>query len=187
MRKIIYAQSVSLDGYIEDRDGKIDWTTPSKELHLHFNEREKEMDTHLYGRKVYKIMQFWEDADRDPDLPEYMREYARVWQQQKKVVFSTTLVSVGDGYELRKEVDPEEINRWKNAPGRNMMVGGSGLGASFLQHGLIDEIHLYIVPFLLGGGKPMFSSGKEQNMKLIESQTFPDDLVMLKYPLKSKS
>lgn len=181
MRKIIYAENVSLDGYIEDREGKIDWTDPSEELHLHFNARENEVDTHLYGRKVYEIMQFWEDAEQNSDLPDYMREYARIWQQQKKIVFSTTLESVDGGYELRNKVDPDEINRWKNASGKNMLVGGATLAASFLQHGLIDEIHLYIIPLLLGGGKPMFLSGKERDLKFTGSKIFPGGVVMLRY------
>lgn len=67
MRKIIYAPLTSLDGYIEDQNGKIGWTEPTEELHRHFNEREQEVDSHLYGRKVYEIMQYWEDADQNPN------------------------------------------------------------------------------------------------------------------------
>lgn len=181
MRKIIYAESVSLDGFIEDQNGTINWTTPSKELHRHFNERELEMDTHLYGRKVYEVMQYWENADQDLD---YMKEYARLWQKQKKIVFSTTMDQVKSGYELRNSVDPDEIRQWKQSPGKNMIVGGASLASSFLEHGLVDEVHLYIPPILLGGGKPMFPSGNEQNLQLIESQTFPGGVVMLKYQLK---
>lgn len=185
MKKIIYAESVSLDGYIEDQNGTIDWTAPSEELHRHFNEREREMDTHLYGRKVYEIMQYWEDADQDTENPDYMKEYARLWQKQKKIVFSTTIDQVKSGYELRNSVNPDEIRQWKQSPGKNMIVGGASLASSFLEHGLVDEVHLYILPVLLGGGKPMFPSGKEHNLQLIESQTFPGSVVMLKYQLKN--
>lgn len=184
MRKIIYTENVSLDGYIEDQEGKIDWTAPSEELHRHFNERELEMDTHLYGRKVYEIMQYWEDADQDPDNPDYMKEYARLWKQQKKIVFSTTLNRVKEGYELRSSFDPDEIRQWKQSTGKNVMVGGASLASSFMQQGLVDEVHLYILPLLLGGGKPMFSSGKEQYLHFTESRTFPRGVVMLKYQLE---
>lgn len=187
MRKIIYAENVSLDGFIEDQHGKIEWTAPSKELHLHFNEREKQIDTHLYGRNVYTIMQFWENADENPELDEYMKEYSRIWKQQKKIVFSTTLRSVDDSYDLRNTVDPKEINEWKSAPGKHMFLGGANLAASFMRHRLLDEVHLYILPLLLGGGKPMFPSGDEQSLDLLESQPFPGGVVMLKYQIKNES
>lgn len=183
MRKIIYALNVSLDGYIEDQNGSIDWTAPSKELHEHFNERENEIDTHLYGRNMYQIMQFWEDADQDSNLPKHMREYAHIWQQQKKIVFSTTLETVDHGYELKHTVDPKEINEWKKAPGKNMFMGGATLAASFLQHGLLDEVHLYILPVLLGGGKSIFPGDKKLELKFMENRTFPGDVVKLKYRL----
>lgn len=67
--------------------------------------------------------------------------------------------------------------------GKNMIVGGASLASSFLEHGLVDEVHFYIPPILLSGGKPMFSSGKEQNLLLMESQTFPGGVIMLKYQL----
>ena len=185
MRKIIYAESVSLDGYIEDRNGKIDWTKPSEELHRHFNRREQELDTHLYGRKLYKTMQYWEDPDQHPDNPDYMKEYAGLWQKQKKIVFSSTLDQVNEGYELRNSVDPDEIREWKKATGKNMVVGGASLASSFMHHGLVDEVHLYIPPVLLGGGKPMFPSGTKRNLQFMESQTFPGGVVMLKYKLKN--
>lgn len=182
MRKIIYTKSVSLDGYIEDQKGAIDWTTPSEELHRHFNDRELEVDTHLYGRKVYEIMQYWEDPDQDLD---YMKEYALLWQKQKKIVFSTTMDQVESGYELRNSVNPDEIRQWKKLTGKNMIVGGASLASSFMEHGLVDEIHLYIPPVLLGGGKPMFQLNQKLALEFMESQIFPGDVMMLKYQIKS--
>lgn len=138
------------------------------------------MDTHLYGRKAYEIMQYWEDTDQDPDTPDYMKGYARRWQNQTKIVFSTTVGQVKDGYKLRNSVDPDEIKQWKQSPGKNMMVGGASLASSFMQHGLVDEVHLYIAPILLGGGKPMLPSGKEQDLHFMEHRIFPEGVVMLK-------
>lgn len=181
MRKIIYAETVSLDGFIEDSDGKIGWTEPSEELHRHFNEREKEIDTHLYGRRVYEIMKYWETADQNNSNPDYMREYSRVWKKQKKIVFSKTLESVENGYTLMKEVVTDEIIKWKNMPGKNMMAGGAGLACTFLNFGLVDEIRLYIKPILLGGGKPMFSIHKTLNLQFVGSEKFPCGVVMVKY------
>lgn len=183
MRKIIYTKSVSLDGYIEDQKGTIEWTTPSEELHRHFNDRELEVDTHLYGRKLYEIMQYWEDPDQDLD---YMKEYARRWQKQKKIVFSTTMDQVKSGYELRNSVNPVEIRKWKQSSGKNMIVGGASLASSFMEYGLVDEIHLYMPPVLLGGGKPMFPIDKRLDLEFIESQIFQGGVVMLKYKVKTE-
>lgn len=184
MRKIIYAESVSLDGFIEDEQGNIDWTTPSEELHQHFNDRENEFDTHLYGRKVYNTMLFWHDADQNPDLQEYMKAYARIWRRQQKIVFSTTLKTIENGFELKNAVDPQEITEWKKSPGKNMMVGGANLASTFFDHGLLDEVHMYIYPVLLGGGKPMFPSGDLNNLDLIESKQFPGGVIMRKYRIQ---
>lgn len=183
MRKIIFAETVSIDGFIEDRDGKIDWTVPSEELHRHFNERENEIDTHLYGRRVYETMRYWETADQDKSIPGYMREYSRIWKKQKKVVFSKTLNAVDKNYSLLNEVVPEEIIKWKNQPGKNMFVGGAGLASTFLNHDLVDEIRLYITPNILSGGKPMFSVQQKLDLEFVESKTFPGGVVMLKYHL----
>lgn len=88
--------SVSLDGYIEAKDGDITWTDPGEELHRHFYERESEIAIHLYGRRLYENMAaYWSIADEDPEAEEYVREYARLWRRMPKIVFSTTLQQVG--------------------------------------------------------------------------------------------
>lgn len=181
MRKIIYAQLVSADGYIEDQDGKIDWTKPGEELHRHFNELEKNLDVNFYGRRMSEAMDFWLTADQNPELKDYEREYARLWQQTQRIVFSKTLDKVEENARLLREVDPNEIRRLKNKPGKNMAVGGADLAATFIKHGLVDEFRLYIHPVVLGGGKPMFPVDQKLELQFMESQRFPGGVVMLKY------
>lgn len=181
MRKIIYAQLVSADGYIEDQDGKIDWTKPGEELHRHFNELEKNLDVNFYGRRMSEAMDFWLTADQNPELKDYEREYARLWQQTQRIVFSKTLDKVEENARLLREVDPNEIRRLKNKPGKNMAVGGADLAATFIKHGLVDEFRLYIHPVVLGGGKPMFPVDQKLELQFMESQSFPGGVVMLKY------
>lgn len=181
MRKIIYAQLVSADGYIEDRDGKIDWTAPGEELHRHFNELEKNTDINFYGRGISEAMDFWLTADQNPDLKEYEREYARLWQDTERIVFSKTLEKVEGKARIEREVDPEEIKKLKKQPGNDMAVGGPNLASTFIKLGLIDEYRLYIHPVILGDGKPMFPVNEKLNLKLVETQTFPNGVVMLKY------
>lgn len=184
MGRIIYAQLVSLDGYIEDADGKIGWTKPDEELHRHFNELERNMDINFYGRGMSEAMDFWLTADQLPDLKEYEYEYARLWKETHRIIFSQTMDEVKGNAELRKEVDADEIRELKNQPEKNMGVGGASLASTFIKHGLIDEFRVYIHPVTVGGGKPMFPAGEQLNLELVETQTFSGGMVMLKYQCK---
>ena len=88
MRKVIYAMSVSLDGFIEATDGELRWSYPDEELHLHFNQQEQLINLHLYGRGLYENMvSYWPTAGADPSAPQVEREYARLWKDMPKVVF----------------------------------------------------------------------------------------------------
>jgi dihydrofolate reductase len=95
MRKVIYAMSVSIDGFIETATGDLSWSYPDAELHQHFNDQERTIDTYLYGRRLYENMAaYWPTADEDPAAPEFELEYARIWKAKKKIVFSKTLTQV---------------------------------------------------------------------------------------------
>lgn len=185
MRKIIYAQLTSLDGYIEDSDGKIEWTKPDEELHRHFNDLEKNLDINFYGRGTSEAMDYWLTADQIPNLEDYEYEYARLWKETKRIVFSKTLAAVNGNAELRRDVDPHEIQKLKNLPGKDMAVGGATLASTFIQHGLVDEFRVYIHPVSIGGGKPMFPLHQKLDLEFVESQTFQGGVVMLTYTIKS--
>lgn len=185
MRKIIYAQLTSLDGYIEDAEGKIGWTKPDEELHRHFNELEKNLDLNFYGRGMSEAMDFWLTADQLPDLKEYEYEYARLWQETQRIVFSKTLDEVNGNAELKREFDPEEVRQLKNQPGKDIGVGGANLASTFIKHGLVDEFQVYIHPVAIGGGKPMFPINEKLDLEFVESQDFSGGVVMLKYRIKT--
>jgi len=182
MSKVIYAFSVSLDGFVEGPGGDLSWSNPTAELHRHFNERERAFSTVLYGRRLYELMAaYWPTADQDPSATDYEIEYARIWKAEKKIVFSRTLTEVGWNAQLFKGDIATEINRLKAQPGNDMAVGGATLAATFIQLGLIDEYHLYVNPVVLGGGKPMFPPLKDRlNLRLIETRTF-GSVVLLRY------
>ena len=183
MRKVIYAMSVSLDGFIEATDGDLRWSYPDEELHQHFNEQEQLIDIHLYGRGLYENMaSYWPAADKNPAVPEVEREYARLWKEMQKVVFSTTLTEVGWNSRLVKGDLAGEVGRLKAQPGGAMSVGGAGLAASFMRLSLIDEYRLYLHPLILGAGKPMFGHLQYKiNLQLLESRTFSSGVVLLRY------
>ena len=182
MRKVIYALNVSLDGYIEDANGSLDWSVPDEELHRYFNELDKEMDVNLYGRGLYEIMAgHWTTAHTNTSAPDYEIEYAHIWQNTPKVVFSRTLEKVGENARLVRGNIAEEVKTLKAQPGKAMNVGGAGLAASFMELDLIDEYQLLIHPVVLGDGKPMFGADVKLNLRLVETRQFGSGVVLLRY------
>src|ERR671934_3046056 len=94
MAKLIYTAITSLDGYIEDAEGKFDWAAPDDEVHAFVNELERPVGTYLLGRRMYETMVFWENP---PDLaaqPPVVRDFAEIWQRADKIVYSETLQNV---------------------------------------------------------------------------------------------
>jgi dihydrofolate reductase len=183
MRKVIYAMSVSLDGFIETTQGDLNWSNPDEELHKHFNDLESEIDIAFYGRRLYETMAaFWPTADENPEAPEHVKEYARIWRNQTKVVFSRTLERVAWNSRLVQEDIAGEVLKLKQQPGKNLSVGGAGLAASFMQLDLIDEYRLYLHPVILGGGKPMFGALRDPiTLELVETHKFGQGVVLVRY------
>lgn len=185
MRKVVYGYNVSLDGYIEDREGTIDWTTPGPELHAWFNESERSSDLQIYGRRLWDIMKVWSDMLGDPALPEVEREYAELWVRTPTRVYSRTMTEAPPNVELLREVDPDEIRRLKAEPGGDISVGGAELAAEFFRHGLIDEVMVAIHPAVLGGGKRMFDEAAAGvPLRLIESSLMDGQFMALRYAVE---
>lgn len=182
MRKVIYSMGVSLDGFIEGPDGKFDWGMPDPELHQYFNDMERESDVHLYGRRLYETMRYWETPEAVTNQPAVEVEFAHLWRQVPSIVFSTTLESVEGNARLVKGDIAGEVARLKAQPGKDMFLGGAGIGATFMKLSLIDEYWLYVFPVVAGGGKPFFPALTEPlALRLIETRTLPGGVVLLRY------
>jgi dihydrofolate reductase len=178
MRKLIYSMSVSLDGFIAGPGGEIDWSAPDEELHRFHNERTGELGVHLLGRRLYETMLYWEE-DR-PSYGPVEREFARIWQETPRVVFSTTLTAVEGNARLVREGAAAEVERLKAQPGGDIGLGGAGLAASLVD--LIDEFGLFVNPVVLGGGTPFFPSATARiDLELVETRTFGSRVVYLRY------
>jgi len=182
MRKLIYSTSLSLDGYIDSSTGDPGWVVPDEELHKHFNDMEREVDTLLYGRRMYEIMaDYWPTADQDPSAPGVILEYAQIWKPLAKVVFSSKLQSIDWNSRLVRGDAVTEVARLKAQPGGPMGVGGLILASALASAGLIDEYRLYYVPILLGSGKAAFSQIQNRiNLKPIETHTFSSGTILLR-------
>jgi dihydrofolate reductase len=182
MRKVIYSMGVSLDGFITGPDGEIDWSAPDEELHRFHNEQAREMGAHLYGRRLYEVMTYWETADESRPAPEHELEFARIWKATPKVVFSRTLERVEGNASLVRDHIAEEVARLKEQPGKDLAVGGAGLAATFMKLGLIDEYRPFVHPVVLGGGTPYFPPLDERiNLQLVETRTFCSGVVYVRY------
>ena len=183
MREVIYSLMVSLDGYIESPQKSLDWVIVDEELHTYFNDQESNIDTHLYGRRMYEVMVAgWPTADQDPSAPQYIIDFARTWRAMPKVVFSTTLERVEWNARLVRENVAEEVKRLKAQPGKNMGLGGAGIAKTLMEHDLIDEYRLILQPVVLGGGTPMFPAlDSPLNLRLVETRAFASGVVLLRY------
>ena len=185
--QIIYAFAVSVDGYIASaQSGDIGLPVPEEALHRHFNEMQKRIVLSLYGRNMYEVMKYW-DAPA-AGSPEHEQEYARAWQRTPKVVFSTTLQSVGPNARLVKnEADVERtVRQLKAETNGQIEVNGAGLAASLIRFGLVDEFRLYMMPVVLGGGKPYFESGLQLDLEPLGTESLPQQCTLLRFrPKKS--
>src|SRR2546428_5316334 len=132
MRKLIHSMGVSLDGFIARPDREIDWSAPDEELHRFHNQQARETGAHLYGRRLYEVMSPWETADERPSAPEHELEFARIWKDTPKIVFSRTLEKVEGNARLVKDGAAQELARLKAQPGKDLAVGGAGLASTFI-------------------------------------------------------
>ncbi|MFH8562557.1 dihydrofolate reductase family protein [Streptomyces sp. NPDC017988] len=185
MRKIIWMMSASLDGFMEGPDHEIDWHLVDEELHRHFNDKVRAMGGILHGRVTWELMaEFWPTADQDPACSDFEAEFAPIWRDTPKYVFSRTLREAQWNTTILREVVPEEIRALKESAAGDLCVGGADLAASFLRLGLIDEIHTYVHPVVLGRGKYMFQAHDVRaDLRLAGTHTFGNGVVQLRHEL----
>jgi dihydrofolate reductase len=183
MGRLIYAMNVSLDGYVETPDHSLEWATVDEELHSWFNDRAREVDASLYGRRMYQLMaDYWPTAESDRSATPAMLDFARLWKPMPKVVFSSTLDAVGwNGRLVRGEVG-EELARVRTEFDGDLDVGGATLAAAFIQRGLVDEYRMVVHPVILGAGTPFFPPlATPLHLRLAETRTFESGVVYLGY------
>ncbi len=183
MRKLIYSLGVSLDGFIAGPGGDISWSAPDEELHRFHNEQVRELGAHLLGRGLYEVMRYWETAEEEnPSAPEHELEFARVWKDTPKIVFSTTLDEVEGNARLVRDGVAEEVARLKEQPGKDLAVGGAGLASTCIELGLVDDYRLFVSPIVLGRGTPYFPALDETiDLELVETRTFGSRVVYVRY------
>lgn len=182
MAKLIYSAIMSLDGYVADEHGKFDWAAPDEEVHAFVNELERPIGTYLYGRRMYEVMVYWETANEDAGRTPAVRDYARIWKAADKIVYSRTLESVSSARtRIERAFDPEKIRQLKAAAERDISVGGPGLAARAIEHALVDELHLFLVPAVVGGGTRALPDDARLTLELLAERRFANGTVHLHY------
>ena len=186
MGKLIYGFNVSVDGYIADARGSIDWSEPSDELHQYWNDFERETVVSLYGRRLYELMaDYWPTAGKAPDATSVIVDFARVWCEMPKVVFSRTLTSVDWNSRLERGDPVEVVTKLKAETDGQLEVAGATLASPIVQAGLVDEYRIVIAPIAVGGGTPFFPTLPSRiSLRLLENRTFPGGTVLLRYQAK---
>jgi dihydrofolate reductase len=177
--KLIYAAISSLDGYVADEAGTFDWAVPDEEVHAFVNDLEREVGTYLYGRRLYDVMAGWETAaSESPPL----RDFAEIWRAAEKVVYSRTLPEVTSSRtRIERAFEPDAVRRMKEVAERDITVGGPNLAAQAIMAGLVDELHLFLTPILVGGGTPSLPADVRVKLELLDERRFGNGVVHLRY------
>lgn len=183
MSKVVYWMSVSLDGYIESRDHDIGWTAPDDTLHRYFNDEARKAGAFLHGRRMYELMSgYWPTADAVPSASDTIVDFARIWRDKPKIVFSRTLRTVEWNSRLAGPDIGSEVRKLKETTHGDLQVGGAGIAASLMKLGLVDEFLLFVRPIVLGGGTPYFPRlDRPIPLALTESRAFGGGVTMLRY------
>ena len=173
--------SVSVDGFIADRDGAFGWTAPSDELFRFHLAQVRELGGYLLGRRHYETMLVWE-TDSSLRDNETRAAFADVWCAIPKIVFSRTLDSVQGNARLAETSVAEEATAALNATDKDVSIGGAGLAASAIQLGLVDELRMFRYPVVIGGGTRFLPPVTEDvSLDLIETRTFGSRVIYERY------
>lgn len=181
MAKLIYTAITSLDGYVADEDGNFDWAEPDEEVHTFINDLERPVGTSLYGRRLYEVMIAWETLPL-ADQPPFVRDFAEIWRAADKIVYSKTLEAVSSARtRIERDFDPEGVRQLKAAAERDIMVGGPDLAAQAFKAGLVDELHLFAAPVVVGGGRQSLPDNVRLKLELLDERRFGNGMVHLHY------
>jgi dihydrofolate reductase len=182
MAELIYSAIMSLDGYVADEEGNFDWAEPDDEVHAFVNDLERPIGTYLYGRRMYEVMAYWETAHKVPDQPPFIRDYAEIWQAADKVVYSRTLETVSSARtRIEREFDPDAVRQMKATAERDISIGGPTLAARAIVAGLVDELHLFVAPVVVGGGTRSLPDDVRWDLDLTDERRFGKGVVYLRY------
>ena len=184
MAKLIYTAIASLDGYVADEAGGFAWSAPDEEVHAFVNDLSRPLGTYLFGRRMYEVLAAWETMETAGEPP-VIADFAAIWHDVDKVVFSRTLDTVTTARtRIEREFDPDAVRQWKATADRDLSIGGAELAAAALRAGLVEEVHLFLNPVVVGGGTPALPSHLRIGLELLDTRRFGNGVVHLHYRLQ---
>ena len=182
MVKLIYSPIASLDGHVEDEQGTFDRAASDDEVHAFVNELERPIGTYLYGRRMYETMVFWETVSVGADQPVVIRDFAEIWRAAEKIVFSRTLQTVASARtHIERTFDSDAVRRLEEPRGADITLGGAELAGQAIAAGLVDELHLFLGPIIVGGGKRALPDDIRVPLALLDERRFPNGVVQFHY------
>lgn len=182
MGRVVYSMSVSLDGFVADTAGSLDWVAVDEEIHQAFNAEARAAGLFVYGRQMYELMvAYWPTAEDEPGATPAMLDFARIWAPKPKLVASRSLASVGYNATLLHGDIVSEVARLRGELDADISVGGPTVAAPLLRERLIDEIRMYVNPVALGGGLPFLPPDLRLDLHLLETRRFDAGVVFLRY------
>jgi len=186
MGKLIYTVLASADGYFEDVNGNFDWAQPNETIHNYINEFEKLTSLFICGRKMYDVMKIWENFPDLQKMPKYIIEYANIWKMYKKIVFSESKIKIETANTiLKNSIDRKDIKKIKELEKGIISIGGANLASQFLSLELVDEIHVFTFPIVIGSGKKWISTNQKIELEKYESRDFENGVILTKYKVKN--
>jgi dihydrofolate reductase len=181
MGKLICSALASLDGYVADADGNFDWAAPDEEVHAFVNDLTRGIGTYLFGRKMYEVLVAWETMSVEGE-PAVIRDYAEIWRAADKIVYSSTLQEPSSARtRIERAFDPDAVRRMKAELDRDLSVGGPHLAAEALRAALVDELHLFVAPVVVGGGTGWLPDGIRLDLELLDERRFTNGTVYARY------
>ena len=154
-------------------------------MHAFVNDLERPIGTYLYGRRLYEVMVAWETIPLAEEPP-FVQDFAEIWRAKDKVVYSKTLEAVSTARtRVERDFDPAAVRRVKAAARRDLTIGGPELAAHAFEAGLVDEVHLFLAPILVGGGTHSLPHQVRLGLELLDERRFANGMVYVRYATTS--
>jgi dihydrofolate reductase len=180
--RLVYAALCSLDGAVNDERGEWEFAFPDEDVHAAVNELERPIGTHLYGRRTYEVLSAWETMD-DPEP--LMQDYAAMWRSSDKVVYSTRLDAVTTSRtRLERAFDAAAVRAMKASATTDVSISGPTLAAHAFAAGLVDDVHLFVAPAIVGSGTRALPDGVRLDLALVSERRFASGFVHLQYRVR---
>lgn len=184
MGRLVYSMITSADGFVADDDGNFGWAEPDEEVLAAVNEATAGVGTYLYGRRIYELMHVWETDPAAAGQSPESAEFAKIWKRAHKVVYSTTLDDVRtERTQLRRRFDPAEVRAWVDAAPGDVSIDGPTLAAHALREGLVDAMHVWVQPVVVGSGLSFWPDAR-LDLRLRSERSFASGVVELVYAVR---